>query len=60
MNTATSSSTARRRSSLQAWALGALLVIAGAFVATQAKAQVASESIDAALINQVREMALVA
>jgi flagella basal body P-ring formation protein FlgA len=60
MNTATSSSTAHRVTSLQAWALSALLVIAGAFLATQAKAQVASESIDAALINQVREMALVA
>jgi flagella basal body P-ring formation protein FlgA len=60
MNTATSSSTARRRASLHAWALVALLVIAAAFLATQAKAQVASESIDAALINQVREMALVA
>lgn len=60
MNTATSTSTARRRTSLQAWALGALLVIAAAFMATQARAQVANESIDAALINQVREMALVA
>ena len=40
--------------------MGALLVIAAAFTATQARAQVANESIDAALIHQVREMALVA
>lgn len=60
MNTATSTSTTRRRVSLQAWALGALLVIAAAFTATAARAQVANESIDAALIHQVREMALVA
>lgn len=60
MNTATSTSTTRRRTSLQVWALGALLVIAAAFTATPARAQVANESIDAALIQQVREMALVA
>jgi flagella basal body P-ring formation protein FlgA len=60
MNIAASSSTTGLRNALQVWALGCLLVIAAAFMATQARAQVANESIDAALINQVREMALVA